>query len=441
VRTAPTSLEQRDCITATEKLQRHGKTLALIGSIFALLVAAGPAQAQGMPGAFQGSVYATYANVKAGPIAASLGRSAFLSCACEGTNGQTLTSEIDNLAAGNVLTAGVTTGSIFTQRTDTTATVQNSAGVTGLNIMGGMITADALTVTATVTATANSVTPTSSATLANLVVAGQQIPVNVPANTVIPLPGIGSVTLNKVTLQGMFRHSGTVSVDFLAIDVKVKNNFGLKVGAQIIVGHAAAGFDRNAPADVFDGQAYAAEGNAALGDVLNNKIGKAAAVGIPCQGTHRKTRQNSIAGQNIAGVLVMGDGLTTAFGGNENGADVARTTAQIASINLLGGIVSVDAIQAVAQSSVTNGVTTISTDGSGFTGLTVAGVTIPLNTPPNTTLPLLGLGTVTINEQIVKPTSVVVNGLHLKVSTVNLLGLPVGSEIILAHADSAAQPY
>lgn len=441
MRTVLTPHEQGNCTTATETSRRFGKTLALIGGIFTLLIAAGPVHAQGMPGAFQGSVYATYANVKAGPIAAPLGRSAFISCACEGTNGQTLTSEVDNLQAGNVLTAGVTSGSIMTRRTDTSATVQNSAGVTGLNIMGGMITADALTVTATVTATAKSVTPTTSASLVNLVVAGQQIPANIPANTVIPLPGIGSVTLNKVTTQGMFRHSGTVGVDFLAIDVKVKNNFGLKIGAQIIVGHAAAGFDRNAPADVFDGQAYAAEGNAALGDLLNNKIGKSAAVGIPCQGTHRKTRQSSIAGQNIAGILTMGDGLTTAFGGKEGGADVARTTAQIATINLLGGIVSVGAIQAVAQSSVTNGVTTISTDGSGFTGLTVAGVTIPLNTPPNTTLPLPGIGSVTINEQIVKPTSVVVNGLHLKVTTLNLLGLPVGSEIILAHADSAASPY
>jgi hypothetical protein len=428
---------------ATEKTHKRGGTLVLISGIFTLLLAAGSAQAADLPGAFRGNAYATFGNAKAGSVSASLGRSAFVSCACQGTNGKAVTAEVSNISAGQVFTAGDTQSSVLTQKTAKRAQVQNSTTVSGLNALNGLITAGTITAAAEIDVTSSSMTPSSSASVIdNLSIGGQSIPADTPPNTIVPLPGIGTVTVNKVTTKGSFHKSGTLTVEMLVIDVKTKNNMGLAVGSEIVVAHAAAGFDRNVPQDVFGGEAYAAQGNDALGNTLENEIGKSALISLPCQGTGGMTKTNSINSQTVAGVVTLQDGSTTAFGGPEGGADVARTTAQTGTVNLLGGLITVGAIQAVAQDSISDGVETTSTDGSGFTGLMVAGVQVPLNTPPNTSLPLPGIGTVIVDEQIVKKNgNVTVNGLHITVTTANPLGLPVGSEIILAHATAVAQPY
>jgi hypothetical protein len=443
---ALSELRQGDFIGAdtTYGIRKSVKKLSLsiFGGIAALALAtASSASASDLPGAFRGNAYATFANVKAGPISASLGRSAFRGCSCEGTDGQTLTTEVDSLSAGdngNVLIANVTQSAVFTQKTATTAQVQNSSTLTGLNVLGGLITADAIKSVATLSATKTTITPSSDgSTFTNLVIAGQTIPVNVPANTIIPLAGIGSVTVNKVVTTGGPKNMLTV-VEMLSIDVSLKNSLGLPVGAQIVVAHAA-GFTPRQPSAVFGGQAYAITSNANIGNGLENKIGKAAGLNLGCEGLRTKTKTNSIASFNVAGLLTMGDGVTTAFGGPEGAANVSRMTATVSGVSLLDGLIQVGALQAVAQSSMQNGVATPSTDGSGFAGLIVAGLTIPVTLPANTKINLPLLGNVIINEQTVKQDgSVSVNGLHITVtSSLNLLGLPVGAELIVAHAASS----
>ena len=418
----------------------------IIGGLFALTLSAAPVLADDLPGAFSGGAYATFGNVKAGPIAATLGRSAFQGCPCNGTDGQVLTTEVDGLSAGdggNVLTASVTKSTAFTQKTATTAEVQNTSAITGLSVLGGVVSADTIKAVASVSATKRTLTAAPDGSmLTNLVIAGQSIPVNVPQNTVIPLPGLGSVTLYKVTPKGNMKSGGTITVDMITIDIGTKNNLGLAIGAKIVIGHAEAGFVRRQPTSVFGGQAYAVAGNDNIGNLLENKIGRSAFLALGCRGTFGKTKTNSIAKMTVTGVMAMGDGATSAFGGTEGPATVSRTTSTVSAVNLLGGLITVGAVQAVAQSSLQNGVVTGSADGSGFTGLTVAGIAVPLSVPPNTTLNLLLLGTVTINEQTIRNDgSVVVNGLHIKITTANLLGLPVGSDLIVAHATSSIAPF
>jgi hypothetical protein len=280
-------------------------------------------------------------------------------------------------------------------------------------------------------------------TFVNLVIAGNPISANVSPNTVINLPGLGSVTLYKVAKGGNFTHKGQILVEMLTVTISTANSFKLPIGANIVVAHALSGFNRTQPAAVVAGQAYATFANDSIGDDLKNRIGKAALVTMGCQGTHGKTLTNNINTFSVDSVLSIGTAVSTAFGGPETGGAVAKTTSTIENLGLLSNLITATTITAVAQETLLDGVVTPSTAGSGFAGLTVAGVTIPITTPPNTTVPLLGLGKVVINEQIV-PTSdggVAVNGLHIFVTTANLLGLPVGSEIIIAHANASAAPF
>src|SRR5690242_2437885 len=68
-----------------------------------LLLAAGvgsSAAAATLPGNFKGEAYGTYATVVVGPIAATLGKTAYLPCPCQGTNGQTQQTSVNALSAG-----------------------------------------------------------------------------------------------------------------------------------------------------------------------------------------------------------------------------------------------------------------------------------------------------------------------------------------------------
>jgi hypothetical protein len=425
---------------------RTGRRGALLGGILlaaALALDGTAAAAAGLKGSFHGNAYGTAANAKAGQVAAELGRNAYLPCPCRGTNGKVLTNTIENLAAGDngqALKADELRATVFTERTATAARVQDTATVSGLNMFGGLITATAVKAVATVSANAKTIAGSpDGSTLLNLRIGGKPIDANVKPNTTIGLPGIGSVVLKKVRKGGDGTSDGSLLVEMLTVNVTQANGFGLPVGVKIVVAHARSEFDRTVTATEVAGLAYATEANAAIGNDLQNRIGRAALVTMGCEGTDGKTLTNNIGSFSVGDVLALGSGRTTAFGGPSNGGVLARTTAEVQAASLLNGLVTASVIKAIAQETFKGGTRTRS-PGFSFAALKVAGVPVPIKVAPNTRLALPGIGYVIVDEQIVpaKGGRTQVNGLHVKVTTINLLGLPVGSEIIVAHAEAAA---
>lgn len=405
------------------------------------------AHAADLPGSFRGSAFATFANATAGPVAAQLGRSAYQPCPCRGTNGQVLSNTVTSLQAGDggkVLSADATVSTVFTQKTAATARIQDTSKISGVSLLNGLITATTIKAVANVNATASTIsTNTNGSTFINLTVAGNAIAANVAANTVINLSGLGKVTLKKIRRSGDLASLGGITVQMITIDVTQANGFGLPVGAQIVVGSARSVFTRSQPTAVVGGQAYATYANTKVGTSLQNKIGKAALVVMGCEGTAGKTLTNTISSLNVGSLLTLGNSVSTAFGGPQSGGTVAITTSTVEGVSLLGGLISATTIKAVAKETYTSGSRTRSTAGSGFVGLKIGLAVVPVHTPPNTELPLAGLGKVIINEQIIPSSGgkTQVNGLHIFITTANPLGLPVGSEIIIAHADASAARF
>lgn len=417
--------------------------LAAAGLALSFAVMAAPARATNLVGTFSGNAYATYANVTVGPLAVGLGASAYIPCPCQGSNGVVLSNDIAALSVGtggSVLKFGAATSTTVSSKTTSTATVTDTSTIAGINLLGGLITADAIKAVATVSATASTITPSfAGSNFVNLKVAGQPIDVNVAPNTTINLAGLGTVTLKKV-VSGASSSSGTMKVEMISIAIGSANSFGLPVGVTVVVGHALSGFSRVQPLVVVGGQAYGAYANAAVGSLLQLKVGQPALVSIPCLGTNGKILTNNVAGVTVAGILTLGASSTTAFGGTNGGTEIARTSAQVAGISLLGGLVGATAITAVAEETVAHGVRTRSTAGTQFADLKVLGIVLPINIAPNTTLDLPLIGKVVLNEQIIPTTGgkTIVNGIHIYVTSINLLGLPIGSEILVAHADAFA---
>src|SRR5436305_11647475 len=117
----------------------------------------------------------------------------------------------------------------------------------------------------------------------------------------------------------------------------------------------------------------------------------------------------------------------------------ANSTVQ--SANILAGLIAADVVTADAIGHAT--ATTASSTGSAtFVHLVVAGKSISATPAPNTTITLTGLGSVVLNEQSVKSdgvnhTSISVNAIDVRVTLANSFGLPVGTRIIIAHAQSS----
>lgn len=148
--------------------------------------------------------------------------------------GGTASASAASLAQPGVLTAGAT-------RTDTSSSVGSSlrssvvSKVTGLSLLGGLITADAVTASATTTRSAPGAAPVSTdgSTVANLRVAG--VPVidgTVAPNTVVRIPGVATVTLHKVV-----RTSTGLTVTM--VEVRLEKVFGaLPTGSLVEVAQA-----------------------------------------------------------------------------------------------------------------------------------------------------------------------------------------------------------
>jgi hypothetical protein len=397
-------------------------------------------------GIYRGQAYGTFANAEAGSLSATLGRSAFQPCPCEGTDGELLTNRISNVVANNVFRAGETTSTGITRSNANTATIEFVSKVEGLNVFDGLISATAVTGVANTRVNANSITgDISDSRFVGLEIAGRKISSEVEPNTRIPLPGIGVIVLKRVNELGNGRDAGRIAVDMIVINVTERNTFDLAVGAQIIIGHAASGFERRNIDAVFDGAAWGATSNKTLSSRARNRIGRLAFITLPCVGTG-EVRSNS-GGEVVAeGILSIAEARSTAFGGRTKAGRTARTTARVNNVELLGGRIVAANITAVAKETLRrNGNRTRSTEGSHLTGLRVLGTQIPISVQPNTQLPIPGFGVLVINEQIIPADgaegATTVNGLRLVITRANVLNLPIGSEIIVAHAHASAEEF
>jgi hypothetical protein len=399
-----------------------------------------------LKGSFRGQAYATFANAEAGPVATQLGRSAFQPCPCQGTGGRTLSNTVDQVKAGNqgrTLSADGTLSTVFTEKTSSSARVRNTSTVSGLSAFDGLITADVIKAVANTSANATTINSTpAGSTFVNLRIAGRAINADVAQNTRVNLPGVGYVLLKSVKKSGDGQNLSRITVEMLTVVVTQETNaFDLPVNSRIVVAHAVSGFSRSEPAVIVGGQAYAATALTTT-DAFQNRVGKAAFVVIGCEGTGGQTRTNNVNTLNVQGVLSSGTGVTTAFGGPTSSGTVAKTTATVQNVELLGGLIVADTVKAVAQDTFRNGQRFSSTQGTQFIGLEVAGEPVSANVPPNTRIDLPGIGFVIVNEQILPAAGSTartqVNGLRVVVNRNNTLGIPVGTQIIVAHADSTA---
>src|SRR5438270_478349 len=214
---------------------------------------------------------------------------------------------------------------------------------------------------------------------------------------------------------------------------------GLLAGAFIGAGAAVAA----PPIGTYGGGAYGMSANARAGPVATS-LGRAAGLGCPCDGTGdqvKKRTADSISAGTGGLVLKAGSVSDTVFTTSTATDAVVKNTSRVDTLTLFNGLVGVNSVLAVAHTTADATSITSTDHGSKFDGLVVNGNPVAPDVAPNTDLVLPGIGHVRLREVIRSGNGtgrarIDVNMIHVVVDKTNPF-LPIGSDIIVAHAASA----
>jgi hypothetical protein len=337
-------------------------------------------------------------------------------------------------AAGVTLLPLISGGAVNTTVSSNSQQAQAQANTTSINLLAGLITAQAITAVATTTIDNNGNFQVSAAgsNFSNLVVLGHVYNGSVPANTRINLPLLGYVVLNE-QIPNVGNESGTMTVNMLHVYVNVGNLLGLQVGTQLIVSNASATI-YNVPAPgIIGGYSF---GTQVSGPLLASS--PTAPETLPCTGTNGQVLTATQVGLNLPSILSAGALTDTVESNLAADYSSGENTATITGLNLLNGLVTANVMQGVVDASVDqyNDVTLNGTDS--LVGISVAGhPEITDNIPANTSVPIAGLGTLYLKEIIYGYSghqSVETRSVELVVNQINVYGLPIGLDLIIGDA-------
>jgi hypothetical protein len=197
----------------------------------------------------------------------------------------------------------------------------------------------------------------------------------------------------------------------------------------MIVSRAYSALKTNIPG-VLGGFAYGTK----LGNSSSARSSPSAIVYLPCLGTNGTvvTNQTGTAGQ--PGAFEVGSTLDTAQG-MVGGTDAwGRLTSSVQAVDLLNGLVTADAVEAVAHAAKSAGGFAFDDEGSNLVNVIVGGVPMSSNVPPNTKIDLPGIGTLWIHRLIRTATSIEVRMIEIDVDQANAFGLRPGSVLQVAAA-------
>lgn len=119
---------------------------------------------------------------------------------------------------------------------------------------------------------------------------------------------------------------------------------------------------------------------------------------MPCLGTSNAVRTNSGVNVNIPGIATTGTVTNTVRARVSSATTTAKPPSTVQTADILGGVITATAIQAVARGN-TNGSTYTFTDtGSGFGALTIQGSSVGPTAAPGTVVQVPGVGTLTLRK-------------------------------------------
>ncbi|MFL6022754.1 MAG: choice-of-anchor P family protein [Marmoricola sp.] len=354
------------------------------------------------------------------------------------------TSTVASVHVGGVLDAGAVESGQTAARWTNPGSDGNGVKITsrvriaGLNLFSGAIKLDAVDSTsyaaADSTTTGIKLDGGTTTTFLNLSIGGNSYPASVPANTTIDLGSLAKIVINETKV---IKGPKAIQTSGSALHITLLKASGpLPAGAEIWLNQTQTGVSPAGASDALPigGFAYGTFAGVQAGNDIKVLSQPTGMVSLPSQGTNGTPYTNSTASVNVPGVAQAGVLQTLVNGKTIPGYADANTGAQVAKVNLLGGLITADAIGVTSHVQHT-AAGDISEAQTNFVNLVVAGKQIPINVPKNTQIYIFGVGQVWINQQMTVPGYSAVVGVRVTLSVAKF-GLPVGADIHLAVAAS-----
>jgi len=342
------------------------------------------------------------------------------------------TNRLAALKAQGVLTLGAINTSAQVKSVTGGQEVTVTARAANVNLLGGLITATAIT-TVTTTSRINGVSSsTTHSDFAGLKIVGVDLPVNIPENYTVRLGDIAAVGINAGLVGNNGDYSAGIGAGLRVTLLKPEGNSD--EGAEIDVNPTYTIVAPDSSPDTGHstiGGAFATRITANVGKTLAVRSDPTAPTTVFAQGTDGKVTTTSLAAVNLRGVGRIGAVKTTGVGVNNGKVATVTTTAAVADINLLGGLIKASAVTVKAHASLTSASGSMT-----LVDLSIAGHRIPISVKKNTVINL-GIGKITINQQIRVGESITVRGVDIVLGKA-AYGLPAGAEIQLASAYAQA---
>jgi hypothetical protein len=342
------------------------------------------------------------------------------------------TNALASVQAQGVLVLGAVHTSAQTSAIPGGQQISVRAKAANVNVLNGLITADAITTTTTVKRVNGAYTVTSHTAFSNLHILGVTLPVNIPHNYGVRLGDIASVALNA-KVSGVSQDTAVGIGAGLQVTL-LKPEGSADTGAQIDV---TPTFAEVAPdsspttGHTTTGLAYATKITGAAGSNISVRSDPTVPTTVYAPGTNGQTLVNSLATLNLAPVGTFGAVRTTGVATNTTTAATVTLTASAANVNLLNGLITATAVKVTAHADLTG-----TTASMNLSTLKIGGTTIPLNVAPNTVINLKA-AKVTVNQQIRSGHSIIVRAIDV-VLLKPTASLPTGAEIQIASASAAA---
>jgi hypothetical protein len=353
--------------------------------------------------------------------------------------------KVPNAAQNNVASVHVgdiaNTGEVETservKRFDGGVKLISRGRTVGIDLLDGLITADAaITKTVTTAVPGERMRTRSHTRFVGLHIIGVDLPVDLPKNFKVSIDGVATIIANG---QETTRKDGTTMTTGYGLKIVLLSafdNLGLK--SVIFLNPTFAGIAPEVPVNAprVLGFAYGTRVHTSATSEIQIDSGRTANVSTPPGGTNDTTIINSTAQVNIPNVLNVGGIYSTSRSFTDSNFGKVRNINEIAGVNVLNGLIRADAIKVIAHA------TRKDNKFAGrqvmkFVNLVIAGNEIPIDVSPNTKITIGGLfgdlAVVTINKRYRGKQYVGITG--LKVKLLQPRGdLPAGAIIRVSEA-------
>jgi hypothetical protein len=336
----------------------------------------------------------------------------------------------------SLLSAGGITTSAATQAITGGVAIVTKAQTLGVSLLGGAITVQAVNTTDAARVVGDNVYSDISTTFAGIKIVGVKLPVDIPKNFQVNIPGVANVVLNATYTAAGPAGSGTLMTSGAGLYVSLlKARGNSPIGTEVFLNPTYAAISTLSPVTgaTIGGYAYGSEVLAKAGQLLNAKSGPQAQITQPINGTSGKDKTNNTAHVDLGAILQLGAISSNANGVKSDSTNYSTMTTKLAGVNLFNGLIKADALTGVAHVTALPDGSTTATTSTSLVNLVIAGQSIPVDVSPNTVINVANLGKITIRAEAKTASQALVKVLDIKISTAGY-GLPVGAEVQIGVA-------